>query len=58
MYIHHIIETFSVVGSVPTPLNNLPNPPPHILYQVEIRAVALADWLVCESDALTFSCDK
>ncbi len=29
------------------------HPPPHILYWVEVRAVALADWLVCESNALT-----
>jgi hypothetical protein len=34
------------------------HPLPHILYWVEIRAVALADWLVCESDAFTYSCTK
>jgi hypothetical protein len=34
------------------------HPPPHILYWVEIMAVALADLLVCESNVLTYSCAK
>jgi hypothetical protein len=34
------------------------HPAPHILYRVEIRGVALADWLVCESDALNYNYAK
>jgi hypothetical protein len=34
------------------------HPPPHFLYWAEIRAVDLADLLVCESNVLTCSCAK
>jgi hypothetical protein len=33
VHIHYIIETFSVVGSVPTPLNDLQKPLRHALHQ-------------------------
>ncbi len=41
MYIHHVIETFSVVGSVPTPLNNLKKPFRHALHQAPQDMAAL-----------------